>query len=190
LLTIPEAPNLSPLALAWRHTGVFWSQTAATLARHPVAMLACAAVPAAGRCFVLLRGTGLNRGAMATMELLVTMWRAMLCAAAVWAACSGQELHVLAAQMGVGAAWQLALENVGAYLAHHIRALVWEVLFFVVALLLVDWIARWLARALAARIVWLRDPLHRKAALSVWRNLILLPVALIYLVEMARPALR
>jgi hypothetical protein len=190
MLTILGAPTVSPLALAWRHTGVFWSQTAATLARHPLPILACAAVPAVERCVVLLYGNRLSRGTMAALELLVTLWRVMLCAVAVWAACSGRELHTLTAQMGATAAWQLALENVGAYLAHRVRALLWEILFFIVALLVADRIVRWLVPALSRRMEWLRDKSHQKAALSVWRNLILFPFALIYLVEMARPALR
>lgn len=139
---------------------------------------------------VLLHGSRLTRSAMATLELLVTVWRVVLCAVVVWAACSGRELHALTVQMGAMAAWQAALENVGAYLAHRVRAVLWEILFFAVAILLAERIARWLVLALSRAVEWLREASHRKAALSVWRNLILFPFALIYLVEMARPALR
>jgi hypothetical protein len=190
VLILLQAQPMSPLALAWRHTGVYWSQTLATIAHHPAAILACAAVTAAGRCYVLLNGTRLRRGPMAALEFLVTLWRVMLCAVAVWAACSGRELRALTAQMGVIAAWQVALENVGVYLAHHLRAVLWEILFFALVMLLAERIARWLILSLSPRIHAIREPARARAALSVWRNLILFPVALIYLIEMARPALR
>jgi hypothetical protein len=190
MLTGSPAQVVSPLALAWRHTGVFWSQTTAAYARHPLAILACAAIPAAERCYVLLHGARLRRGPMAGLELLVTLWRVALCAVAVWAACSGRELRVLTAQMGAMAAWQLALENVGAYLAHHLRAILWEFVFFAAALFLAGKLASGLVAALARRVTWLRNPVHRKVVLSVWLNLVVFPAALICLVEMARPALR
>ena len=187
---MPGAQAVSPLALAWQHTEVYWWKTAAALVHHPLAILACAAVPAAGRCYVLLCGPRLRRGSMAALELLVTLWRVMLCAVAVWAACSGRELGALSARIGAIVAWQEALENVGVYLAHHLRAVLWEILFFGVALLVADRIVRWLAAAMARSVDWLRQPANQQAALSVWRNLIVFPVVLIYLVEMARPALR
>jgi small-conductance mechanosensitive channel len=190
MLTIPAAQTISPLSLAWRHTGIFWSQTATTLARHPVAILACASIPAVERWIVSMRGSRLSRGAIATLELLVTLWRVMLCVVVIWAACTGRELRELTAQMGAMAAWQVAIENVGVYLAHHIRAVLWELFFLAVALLLADRIARWLVLAFSRSVEWLREKSHRRAVLSVWRNLILFPIAVIYLVEMARPGLR
>lgn len=183
------APFDSPLSLAWRQTGVFWSQTFHALARHPLPIFACAAVPAVERCFVLLHGTRLSRGSMAAMEFLVTLWRVMLCGVVVWAACSGREFQVLHAQMGALAAWQVALDHVGAYLAHRVRAVLWEILFFVVVAILAEGIVRWLVLAMARHVAWLREMSHQKATLSVWRNLILIPVVLIYLVEIVRPSL-
>jgi hypothetical protein len=186
----PGPQAVSPLAAAWRHTGVFWAQTAATLARHPLAIFVCAAIPAAERGYVLLHGRRLSRGPLAALEFLVTLWRVMLCAVAVWAACTGREFQVLTARMGAVAAWQVALEIAGKYLALHLRAVLWEFVFFALALLLADGAVRWLVSALSRRVEWLRDRVRRQAALSVWRNLVLIPVALIYLVEMARPGLR
>jgi hypothetical protein len=190
MLMTPGAPVVSPLAVAWRHTGVFWSQTAAAFVRHPVAILACAAIPAIERCYVLLHGTRLSRGPMAALELLVTVWRVILCAVAVWAACSGRELRALTARMGATAAWQMTLENVGAYLSHQVRAVLLEIVFLALVLLLAERIACWVVGSLSRRVQWFREHTHRQAVLSLWRNLILFPVALIYLVEMVRPGLR
>jgi hypothetical protein len=190
MLTAPAMHAASPLALAWRHTEVFCWQTASTFAHHPLAILACAAIPAAERFYVLLYGTRLSRGPMAALELLATLWRVILCAVVVWAACSGREERALAAQIGVMAAWQISLVNVGAYLAHHLRTVLWEILFVAVALLLATILAHWLVTALARSVNWLRERARQEAALSVWRNLILIPLLLVYLVEMARPTLR
>jgi hypothetical protein len=190
VLTIPVGPADSPLALAWRLTGVFWSQTLSTLGRHPLAIFGCAAIPAAERWYVLLHGKRLSRGPLAAMELVVTLFRVLLCAVAVWAACSGREIRVLTARVGAVAAWQVALDNLGAHSAHEIRAILWELLFLVVALLLAERMVRWLVPALSRKVKWLEDKRHQKAVLNVWRNLILLPFVLTYLVEMARPGLR
>jgi hypothetical protein len=190
MLTMPPVHAVSPLALAWRHTKVFWWQTATAFVRHPLAILACAAIPAAERCYVLLHGKRLSRGPMAALELLVTLWRVILCAVVVWAACSGREQRALVAQIGVMAAWQFALQNIGAYIAYHLRTVLWEILFFALALLLASRMVRWLVIALARSGDWLRERARQEAALSLWRNLILFPVMLIYLVEMARPTLR
>jgi hypothetical protein len=190
MLTTDAVHAVSPLALAWRHTEVFWWQTAVTFLRHPLAILACAAIPAAERWYVLMHGKNLSRGPMAGLELLVTVWRVMLCVVAVWAACSGREQRALAEQVGAMATWQLALANVGRYLAHHLRTVLWEILFLAVATLLAGRVVHWLVSALARTMEWLRDPVRQQAALSVWRNLILFPFVLIYLVEMARPTLR
>jgi hypothetical protein len=190
VVTTAAIHAVSPLALAWRHTEAFWGQTAVTFVRHPLAILACAAVPAAERCYVLLRGKDLNRGKMAALELLATVCRVLLCAVAVWAACSGREQQALAAHMGTMATWQIYLENVGIYVAHHLRTVLWEFLFLVLAVLLAGRIVRWLVAALAHGAGWMKEPAHRQAALSVWRNLIVFPFVLIYLVEMARPTLR
>jgi len=189
-LTILGTQAVSPLALAWRQSGVHWSQAISAFARHLLPILACAAVPAVERCFVLLRGTRFSRGSLALLDLVVTLWRVLLCAVTVWAACSGRELHGLTAQMGAMAAWQVALEHVGVILAHRIRAILWELLFFTFALLLAEQIVRWLVQACSRSVAWLHEAVHRKAVLSVWRNLILLPLALLYLVEMIRPSLR
>jgi hypothetical protein len=180
----------SSLALAWHHTGDFWAQTGAAIAHHPVAILACAAVPAAERGYVLSQSKPLGRGQLALMELVVTLWRIFLCAVAIWVACTGHEWQYLSSRVGAVAAWQVALGMLGAYLAHHLRMLLWELVFLGAALLLGTLILRWTVRAMALGLAWLREAHHQKAMRSVLRNLILAPILVIYLVEMARPVFR
>jgi hypothetical protein len=179
-----------PLPLAWQHTGEFWTQTAAAFVHHPLAILLCAAVPAAERGYVLGRSRHLGRRQLALLELLVTLWRVFLCAVAVWVATTGNEWRLLSGRVGALAAWQVALNLFGSYLAHHLRMLLWELLFLAAALLLAILILRWLVRLVALWLVWLRDAHHQRAVRSVLGNLILFPFTLIYLVEMARPVLR
>lgn len=189
LISAAVAPPLSPLQLAWRHTCAFWVQTLLTVARHPAVILLCAAVPAVERGYMLLRARRAGRGELAILDLLVTLWRAGLVAVAIWAASSGVEWKALSQRFGVITAWQLALSALGSYIANHLRMVLWELLFFAVAF----WLGARIVRALVqlgSGTGWLHDRLHQEAAASVLRNLILFPLALIYLVEMARPVFR
>lgn len=180
----------SPLTQAWRHTGAFWVQTGLALAHHWLIVLACAAVPAVERGYRMLRARSVSRSRLALMDFLVTLWRIGLCIVAIWAGTSGVEWRSLSARVGVVAAWQFALEELGSYFAHHLRMLIWEVLFFVLAF----WAAAKLLDALVSATVrtgvWVRQAHYQQAAASVLRNLILVPLAVIYLVEMARPIFR
>lgn len=190
MLIFAAAQSTFSLTVALRHTGTLWAQTGLTILHHPFVILACAALPAAERAWVLSRGAWTGRGKLAILELFVTLWRILLCAVAVWAACSGREWHTLSARVGAMAAWQLALVNLGAYVAHHLRVLIWEAVLFAAAFLLLLRALSWSVRALAGRWTSLRDENHQAAMQSALRNLVLAPVLLIYLVEMARPALR
>ena len=180
----------SPLTLAWRHTGAFWVQTGLAMAHHWFIILVCAAVPAVERGYRLLRARSASRSSLALMDFLVTLWRIGLCIVAIWAGTSGREWHSLSARVGVAAAWQFSLEELGSYFAHHLRMLIWELVFFALAF----WAAGKLLDAvvtLAVRTgVWVRETNYQQAAASVLRNLILVPLAVIYLVEMARPIFR
>jgi hypothetical protein len=170
----------SPLTLAWRHTGAFWVQTGLVMAHHWFVILVCAAVPAVERGYRLLRARSATRSHLALMDFLVTLWRIGLCIVAIWAGTSGREWHSLSARVGVVAAWQFSLEELGSYFAHHLRMLIWA------AGKLLDAVV-----SLALRTgVWVRETNYQQAAASVLRNLILVPLAVIYLVEMARPIFR
>ena len=189
LFSAAAAPPLSPLHLAWQHTCAFWLQTLLTVARHPAIILLCAAVPAVERGYMLLRARRAGRGELAILDLLVTLWRVGLIAVAIWAASSGVEWKALSQRFGVITAWQLALSALGSYIANHLRMVLWELLFFAVAFWLGARVVRGIVQ-LGSGTGWLHDRLHQEAVASVLRNLILFPLALIYLVEMARPVFR
>lgn len=189
LSTVAVRPE-SPLMLAWRHTGAFWVQTGLALAHHWFVILVCAAVPAVERGYRMLRVRSASRSHLALMDFVVTLWRIGLCVVAIWAGTSGREWHSLSARVGAAAAWQFSLEELGSYFAHHLRMLIWELVFFALAF----WAAEKLLDALVSLIVrtgvWVRETNYQQAAASVLRNLILVPLAVIYLVEMARPIFR
>ena len=190
LLAVAAVPPESPLTLAWRHTGAFWVQTGLALAHHWLVVLVCAAVPAVERGYRMLRARSATRGQLALMDLLVTLWRVGLCVVAVWAGTSGVEWRSLSARVGVVAAWQFALEELGSYFAHHLRMLVWELLFFALAFWLAGKLLDGLVHLTIRTGVWVRQAPYQQAAASMLRNLILVPLAVIYLVEMARPMFR
>ena len=190
MLTFTPVPAHFTLALAWRHTGTFWVQTGLVIVHHPFIIIGCAAPPAAERAWVLLRGPWMGHTRLALLELAVTLWRVLLCVVAAWVACSGREWHTLSEQVGAMAAWQVALQYLAAYMAHHLRMLIWELLLFAAAFLLLHKAIFFGVRALAHIWGWLRDEQHQHVLRSVLRNLILAPVILIYIVEMTRPVLR
>lgn len=190
LFGLAAARPESPLTLAWRHTGAFWVQTGLALAHHWFVILVCAAVPAVERGYRLMRARSASRSHLALMDFLVTIWRIGLCVVAIWAGTSGREWHALAARVGVAAAWQFSLEELGSYFAHHLRMLIWELVFFALAFWAAGKLLDGLVSLTVRTSVWMREANYQQAAASVLRNLILVPVAVIYLVEMARPVFR
>lgn len=190
LLVAAVANPVSPLELAWGHTCAFWAQTCAVLAHHFAIVLFFAAVPAVERGYMLMQARSAGRGQLALMDLLVTLWRVGLCMVAVWAASSGVEWRSLSAQEGMMSAWQTALTRLGSYFANHLRMLLWELLFFALAFWFGSRILNWLVTLASKSGNWLAEIRRQEAAASILRNLILVPLAVIYLVEMARPVFR
>jgi hypothetical protein len=186
-LSSAEARPVPPLKLAWQHSGQFWAKTGTTFAHHWVPLLLCALVPAIARGYILLQRGSLRRGRVALFDLLVTISRVFLCAVAVWAACTGNEWRQLSSRWGAVAAWQVGLGLAGVNVAHRLRMLLWELLFFAVVFLLARQILRWAVQAGSLPIPWLHESHRRRAALSVTTNLLLVPVAVVYLVEIVRP---
>jgi hypothetical protein len=176
-------------AMAWDHTRLFWWQTILAVSAHPFAVLFCAAVPAAERGYTLLQKNPIPRSRLVLLEATVTLWRIFLCWVAVRVALSRPEWLHLREQAASNAGWQLGMQRIGIHLSSHLHVVLWEIILFFAAFLLLNAIFGWLLRlAAAAGLRWLKVPQHKKAAASVLRNLILAPLAVIYLVELLRPA--
>lgn len=187
LLSVVEGHPASSFAIAWQHTGEFWVKTGYAIAQHWAALLLFAAIPACARGYVVLRRGFLQPGRVALLDLLVTLARVWLCVVAVWASCTGNEWRDLSGRVGAVAAWQVGLGMVGVNVAHRLRMLSWELLFFLVTFFLADVILRWIIRSVALGSPWLQDPRHQRATRALLGNLILVPTGVIYLVEIGRP---
>jgi hypothetical protein len=171
------------LSSAWHNSGEFWVQTGMAVARHPLVVLVCAVVPAAERAYLLLESRPIPAWKQSLLEGLVTLWRVLLCVGMVWVAVSGERWRLLRAHFSGNASAQMALQRMGAYLGDHLHIVLWELFFFAAAFLLLNYLLVLMSRALIpADVLRTRD--RRKAFVSVLRNLVLAPLALIYLVEL------
>jgi hypothetical protein len=186
LLSLPESP--STLVVGWRQSGLFCKQTGLAVAHHPLAILFCAAVPAIERGYVLLQTGAIPRLRLAVLEAMVTLWRILLCVVALWVALSTEEWQRFSQHVCVMQSWELALQHLGSHLGHHLRVVLWEYALFLAAFVLVNVAVSAMVRSMAETgNGWLWPQDHRRAVISVLRNLIVVPLAVIYLVETLRP---
>ncbi len=175
------APN--GFTTAWHNGGEFWTATLSAVARHPLLILVCAAVPAAERAYMLLETRPIPRWRVALLEVVLTVWRILLCIGAVWVAVTPERWHVIRVHFSGNVAAQRAMQQLGAYLGNHLHVVLWELALLAATLLLLNYLLVLAARGLS-RAGMLRRKNAQKAFVSVLRNLVLVPLALIYLVEM------
>jgi hypothetical protein len=173
-------------ATAWQNTGAFWAQTLLAVARHPLAVLGCSVVPAAERAYFLLESKPIERWRLTALEAVLTVWRVLLFVVAVWVALSPEEWQALKQHFTNPDELQLSLQHTGAYLGRDLHVLLLELLFFAAAFLLLNFILVLIVRGLAKISAALQSPIRQKALVSVLRNLLLVPLGLIYLVEIFR----
>jgi len=168
------------ITTAWHHSGDFWVETLQAAARHPLVMLVCAAVPAAVRAYLLLEAKPIPVWRVVLLEALLTVWRILLCVAMVWVALSPEKWESMRTLFSGNEIAQAALGRMGTHLGNHLHVVLWELFFFAAAFLLLnDLLVR------ASRTLFQPEPPNRrKAFVSALRNLVLVPLALIYLVEL------
>jgi hypothetical protein len=171
------------LDTAWQNSGEFLRQTGMAVARHPLAVLAFGVVPAAERAYLLLHRKPIPQWRLTMLEALLTVWRILLFVGAVWVAITPERWRVVRLHFSGNAAAQRALEQMGGYLGQHLHAVLWELALFAAGFLLLNYLLVLMARGLA-RLGALREANQKKAFVSVLRNLVLVPLALIYLVEL------
>jgi hypothetical protein len=176
--------NLAPTGFteAWHNSVQFWVRTGLAIAHHPLAVLACAVVPAAERAYLMLETRPIPRWKLTLLEAVLTVWRVLICVVAVWVTVTPEEWRSLVRDFSSSVRMQQSLQRLGAYLGRNLHVLVWELVFFFAAFLLLQLAIRGVVNS-GGRL----DGLRRKALVSVLRNLLLVPVALIYLVELMRP---
>jgi len=165
---------------AWQNSGDFWIETGIAVWRHPLLVLVCAMVPAAARAYLLLETGPIPAWRVALVEALLTVWRILLCVAMVWIAVTPAKWQSTRMLFSGNEMAQAALGRMGTYLGNHLHVVLWELAFFAAAFLLLNYLL-----VLASRRLFRSDEGNRrKAFVSVLRNLVLVPLALIYLVEL------
>ena len=168
---------------AWQNSLEFCAQTGMAVARHPLTVLACSAVPAAERAYLLLHTEPIPRWKLTLLEAVLTVWRVLLCVGALWVVLTPERWRTFWSRFADNDAMQKSLQHLGAYLGQHLRVVLWELVLFAAAFLLLNYALVLMARGLA-RLNALRDAERQRAFVSVLRNLVLVPLALIYLVEL------
>jgi hypothetical protein len=168
---------------AWHNSGDFWAETWVAVMRHPLVVLACGAVPAAERAYLLLETRPIPRWRLTLLEAILTLWRVLICVAMVWVAVSPERWALLRSNFSGSTSAQMALQRMGTYLGDHLHVVLWELFLFAAAFLLLNYLLVLASRAMVpADLPGQRN--RRRAFVSVLRNLVLVPLALIYLVEL------
>jgi hypothetical protein len=166
---------------AWHNSGEFWAETGMAVVRHPLMVLLCGAVPAAERAYLLLETRPIPWWRLTLLEGILTLWRILICVAMVWVAANPERWALLRSHFSTNETAQIALQRMGAYLGDHLHVVLWELFFFAAAFLLLNYLLVLMSRALLPPDVGgIRN--RRTAFVSVLRNLVLVPLGLIYLV--------
>jgi hypothetical protein len=176
------------LAAAWQHSKLFWQQTLAAAGHHLQLLLAVSIIPAALRAYLILKAQPIGRWELNLAEALLTVWRILICAVAIWAVLTPREWQLFKLRIQDTDQLQFAMQKLGAYLGKALHILLWELLLFAVAFGLLHWAMSLIAAQLARSGARDRRVLRYKAICSFLRNLILAPLALIYMVAIMRQA--
>ncbi|HEX5234830.1 MAG TPA: hypothetical protein VFW25_05810 [Silvibacterium sp.] len=181
----------SALNQAWHLTGGFWRQTLTAFSRHPGIVLLYAAPAAAERVWVLLRTKPVPAWWLPSLEAVVILWRLLLCAAVLWIVLTPAQAASLHKTLTSNAMIQSKLSGFGQTLGQQLRLLCWEIVLYVGAFALLNFLLNSLARLWSGNS---NSDLERRqneriALASVARNLFLVPLALIYIAVVVRHVL-
>jgi hypothetical protein len=180
--------NSSGFAVAWQHSKDFGQQTLFAVAHHFPLLLAVAVIPAALRAYFTLKAQPIPHWEFNLAEALLTVWRVLICAVALWVTLTPREWQAFKHYLHNGDQLQLAMQRLGAYLGRALHTLLWELLIFALAFWLLHALLSFIGGQLARSGDLERYAVRRKAFGSVLRNLILAPLALIYLITILRQA--
>lgn len=181
----------SALTEAWRLSEAFWTQTLRAFAHHPAIILLYAAPVAIERAWVSLRSKPIPAGWLPSVEALVFLWRLLMCAVAAWAVLAPAQRASLRTILRSNASIQGTLALLGAKLGQQLWLLLWEIVFCAAVFFLLNWLVTAIARlSLQGQNVETEQKKHQRVALSaVARNLVLVPLALIYVAVVVRSVL-
>jgi hypothetical protein len=177
------------LAEAWQHSKEFWVQIGAAIAHHPILLLSLALIPAILRGYFLQRTQPTPRWQLNLTEALLTIWRVLICIVAIWAILTPREWQSFRLHVQNLAQLQYAIQRLGAYLGRNLHLLLWELLIFSLIFLLLNALLSALAHITSDTRDTARAVSRRRAYASVLRNLVLGPLALLYLVAIVRQVL-
>jgi hypothetical protein len=180
----------SSLTNAWKLSGLFWKQTLSALADHFGVILLYAAPPATVRAWVLLRNKSVPAWWLPSLEALAAVWRTLMCVVAVWVVLTPEQMDSLRGTIVSDASVQAKLSRLGEILGRQTWLLWWEIAFFAAAFLLLSWLISLIARfwIQGRESVPAQRNAQRAAFAAVARNLLVYPLALIYIVVAIRHA--
>lgn len=173
---------------AWQMSAAFWKQAVAAFLSHPGIILLYATPVALERAWAVLRNKPIPAVSLAWLEAFVNLWRLLLCAVAVWVVVTPAEAAYLLKVLQSNTLIQATLDSLNNVLGNHFWLLAWEIGFCLAACVVLNLLLSGIAR------IWVMGqdvaPEERKnrrvAVTAVARNLILVPMALIYIVIVVR----
>lgn len=176
---------------AWQMSAAFWKQTFAAFLSHPGIILLYATPVALERAWAVLRNRPIPAVSLAWLEAFVNLWRLLLCAVAVWVVVTPAEAAYLLKILQSNSLIQATIDSLSQSVNDHFWLLAWELGFCLAACFVLNFLLSGFAR------LWVMGqdvaPEERKnrriAVTAVARNLILVPLALIYVVIVVRQVL-
>lgn len=181
---------ISPSSLpeAWQMSAAFWKQSFAAFATHPGIVLLYATPVALERAWVVLRNRPVPARGLPWLEAMVNLWRLMLCAVAVWVVVTPAQAAYLLKILTSNTLIAATIDSLSASLGNHFWLLAWEIAFCLAACIVLNFLLSGFAR------IWVmgqdidhEEKKHRRMAVTALaRNLILVPLALIYVVVVVR----
>lgn len=179
---------LSALVEAWRQSRLFLAQTLTAFAQHPSVVLLYAAPPATARAWLLLRTKPVPGWWLPSLEALIAVWRLLMCVVALWVVLTPGQMDNLQHIFTSNALIQNLLDAIGENFGQQLWLLFWEIVICLAAFFLLNWLLGRMARLWVQGLdIDLEHKLHqRRALVAVARNLLMVPLVMIYAVVVIR----
>jgi hypothetical protein len=146
-------------------------------------------VPAAAeRGWVLLRTRPVPAWWIPCLDALLILWRVLMCAVALWVVLTPSQTATLRDVLASNTLMQAKLDGLGMAIGRQLWLLAWEILLYIAAFSLLNLLLSLLASMWARRqnVDPGRKENQRAALAAIARNLLLIPMALIYIAVVVR----